>query len=114
MIVIRSVLIILAIGLIVLAVVAHQVIERKTDMGRNEINACRRTAAVMLIEIAGACQAVREIRKLPKIAFPVAPHRVAVAAVPFSPIQGKVSTLVTSFSYVPWIGLNGTAATATR
>src|SRR6185437_1521910 len=85
MIVVRSVAIVLSIGFVVLLVVADQVAQREAVVGRDKINTGRRAAAVALVKIAAAGQAVTEFGKLSLVALPVAPHHIAISSVPFRP-----------------------------
>src|SRR5665213_2949923 len=70
-------------------------------MAGDEVDAHVRVAPVIFIDIAAAGQAIGKLRGKPAISAPKATHRVAVAAVPLRPANGKVSDLVAAGSNVP-------------
>src|SRR5258705_9554120 len=100
-IVVGAVAIVLAIGLVVLLVVAEQVGQRETVMHGDVIDAGPRIAAVMIEQIGGAGHAAGHLADQAAFAAPVTPHRAAIAVVPFRPLRGKRADLVAAEADVP-------------
>ena len=80
-----AVAIFFAVGLVVLFIVAHQILQRKTIVGSDKIDARIGQAAIVTVEIARAGQAKAERADLSLVAFPKAPYRVTVSRIPFGP-----------------------------
>src|SRR5205085_4947820 len=72
MIVVGSVAIVFAVGLVVLAVITHQVMEREAIVSGHKIDAGGGVAAIALVEVARPGEPVAELGKLAIIALPVA------------------------------------------
>ena len=84
-----------------LLVVTDQVVQRESIVGGNKIDARIWTTPAVLIEIGTAGEPVGDLANVALVAFPKAPHRVAIFAVPFRPEHGKVSNLIAAFAYIP-------------
>ena len=102
--VVGAVVVVLAVGFVVLFVVADQIFQREAVVRGHEIDAGVRPAAIVLVEIAAAGEAVGEIGELAFVALPVTAHRVAIFAVPLRPQHGKVAHLVAAAADVPGLG----------
>src|SRR3954451_2546796 len=87
--VVGAVAIVLAIGLVVLFVVAEQVGERKTVMHRDMINSGAQRAAVMVKQIGRSGHAIGYLADQASLATPVSPQRAAITVVPFRPLRRK-------------------------
>src|SRR4051794_23964103 len=73
-------------------------------MRGDEVDAGVGLAAIALVEIAGACEALRQFRDQTAMAFPEAPNAVAVLAVPLAPEDREVPDLVTALAHIPRLG----------
>ena len=83
--VVGAVLVVLAVGFVVLLVVADQIFQREAVVRGDEIDAGVGPASIMLVEIAAAGQPIAQIGKLSFVAFPVTANRVAIFPVPLRP-----------------------------
>ena len=92
--VVGAVAVVLEVGLVVLLVVGDEVGEREAVVGGDEVDRRERAAAVGLVEVARAGQALGERRR--RCASPRQKSRidVAVDAVPLRPQHGEVADLV--------------------
>ena len=104
MVVVGAVAVVLAVGLVVLVVVADQIVQREAVVGGDEIDAGVGLAAAVLVEVAGAGKAPGEIADQAAVALPVGAHGVAVAVVPLGPAGGKIADLVAALAQVPGFG----------
>jgi hypothetical protein len=102
--VVVAVVVVLAVGLVVLVVVRHQVVQREAVVRDDEVDAGVRAAAVALVQVAGAGEAVAQVAQGAGVAPPVRAHRVAVLAVPLRPEDGEVPHLVAPLADVPRLG----------
>ena len=93
----------LLVGLVVLLVVGDEVAQREAVVGGDEVDRRERVAAVVLVEVAGAGEPVRELADV-RLAAPEVAHRVAVDAVPLRPQHGEVADLVAARADVPRLG----------
>src|ERR1035438_534834 len=75
----------LSVGFVVLLTVADQIAQSETIVRRDEIDACVRLAAVVLVEIAGPGQSIGNVGELALVSFPEAADRVPILTVPLSP-----------------------------
>src|SRR5471032_462913 len=98
-----AVIVVLAIGLVVFAVVAGPVVQRKTVMGGDEVDAGPGAPAFMVEAIARG-QEPRRKRCGRCLAAPVIAHGVAEFVVPFRPARRKFANLVTAGSGIPRLG----------
>src|SRR5262249_20268690 len=94
-IVVRAVAIAFAIGLVVLAVVGDQIVERETVVAGDEIHALLRVALLMSIDLRTAHQAIREPGNSACVAAKEAAKIVAEASIPLAPtVAQKTSHLI--------------------
>ena len=99
-----AVLVVLPVGLVVLARVAHEIAQREAVVARHVVDARERLAARRLVEIAAAGEPRRELGDLAAIAAPEPAAGVAIACVPFRPARRKVSDLVAVLPEIPRLG----------
>ena len=102
--VVGAVAVVLAVGLVVLLVVADEIAEGEAVVRGDEVDAGVGLAAVVLVEVAGAGEAVGEVGELAGVALPEAADGVAVLAVPLGPEDGEVADLIAAFADVPGLG----------
>src|SRR5690606_30136770 len=93
-----------AIRVVVLALVAHQIVQREAVVTGDEVDAGEGAAVASVENIARAGQAGRKLRHLPLIATPKAASAVAVAAVPLRPPRRKAAQAVAAGSQIPRLG----------
>jgi hypothetical protein len=98
------VLVPLAVGLVVLLRVHHEVLQGEAVVRGREVDRGVGVAAARLVQVAGTGQPERELRELPRIASPEPAHAVAVLAVPLGPADREVADLVAAGSDVPRLG----------
>src|SRR5262249_37032273 len=103
-IVLRPVAIVLAVGLVVLALVADQVGEGEAVMNRHMIDARARRAPVAPEQIGGAGHSAAEFADAIAFAGPVTSQRSAKLVVPFRPARRKGAHLVASGTHIPGLG----------
>ena len=101
MIVVVAVVVVLAVRFVVFVVVADEIVQRETVVRGNEIDAGVGAAAVVLVEVRAARQAISHLADPPFVAFPKAADRVAILAVPLRPEDRKITDLITAFAHVP-------------
>ena len=101
---IASVAIILAIGLIVLFIVADQVLQCETIMRGNKIYARPGTPAAVAEDVGRARHARGEIGDETLVTLPKAPHCVAVLPIPLRPARRKIAQLVAVRTEIPRLG----------
>ena len=94
----------LAVGVVVLLVVGHQVPHREAVVGGDEVDARDRAAAVVLVEVGRAGDARGELAERGRLAAPEVADDVAVAAVPLGPQRREAADLVTAVAEVPRLG----------
>ena len=85
-------------------VVADQIVQGEPIVGGDEIDAGVRAAAIVLVQIGGAGQAIGQLADQSALAAPVVAHHVAILAVPFAPADRKLADLIAVFAHVPWLG----------
>src|SRR5207302_5460112 len=101
---IRAVAIAVAVRLIVLAFVAHQVVQREPVVRGDEVDAGVGSTAARLIEVARPREPRGQLRDLAEVATPESADRVAIFAVPFGPAHREVPHLIATAAEVPWLG----------
>ena len=101
---VAPVAIVFPVGRVPLAGVGDEVGEGEAVVGGDEVDAGRGTAAALLVEIAGAGEAIGKLAHLPPVALPVAAYGVAVTPVPLRPARRKVAHLVPALPEVPGLG----------
>jgi hypothetical protein len=89
------------VGLVVLVVVGHEVAQGEAVVGGDEVDRRARAAAVRLVQVARAGEAVGELRQGLVDPAPEVADRVAVAAVPLRPQRREVADLVAALADVP-------------
>src|SRR5207248_4422364 len=77
-----AVAIVLAVGLIVLLVVAEEVGQRKTVVHGDVVDAGARPPTIMVEQVGGRGHAARDVADQAAFAAPVAPHGAAIAVGP--------------------------------
>src|SRR4030095_1707302 len=102
--VVLAIAIAFAVGFVVLLVVADEIGQREAVVRGDEIDARVRAASALLVEIAAAGDARRELGHAPAIAEPEAADRVAVLAVPLGPLRREVADLLARFEEIPGLG----------
>src|ERR1700761_2013217 len=65
------------------------------------INAGALAATVMVERVGGAGHAAGDFADQAAFAAPVAPHRTAIAVVPFRPLRGKRADLIAAHAEIP-------------
>ena len=95
---------VLAVGLVVLVVVGHQVGQGEPVVAGDEVDRGDRAPAVAEIQVAGAGQPGGELRQRGVLAAPEVAHRVPVLAVPLRPQRREVAHLVAALADVPRLG----------
>src|SRR6266481_5475391 len=101
LIIVVAVAVFVVVQLVVFFVVADQIGQCESIMGRNEVGARVRPSAVMFIEIGASGESIRHFTNAAFIAFPKTADRVAIFAVPFRPGRGKVAHLIAAFPDIP-------------
>src|SRR5436190_24141999 len=99
-----AVAVLLAVGLVVPLVVAHQVVQGEAVVRADVVDARRRAAAALLEQIARAREARRELAQHAVLASPGGAHGVAVFVVPFRPADRKIAELIAAFADTPGLG----------
>ncbi len=102
--VVLAVLVVLAVGVVVLDVVADEVGHREAVVRGHEVDARVRPPAALLVQVAAARQPRRQLRHAPIVSPPEAADGVAVLAVPLRPLGGEVADLVAALAEVPGLG----------
>src|SRR5208282_2535378 len=101
---VASVAIIVAVGFIMLVVVADQILQSETVMGGDEIDARPRTPAAVAEDVGRARHARGEIGDEALVAFPKTPDRVAVLPIPLGPTRRKITELIAIGAEIPRLG----------
>ncbi len=96
--------VLLEVGLVVLFVVAHQVVEGEAVVGGDEIDAGVGSPPFLFVEVAAAGEPGGQFCHLSAIALPEAPDGIPVESVPLRPEGGEVPHLVPSFAHIPGLG----------
>ena len=102
--VVVAVAVVLQVGLVVLAVVADQVLQREAVVAGDEVDAGVRLAPAGLVQVARAGEAAGELADHAAVALPVGAHGVAVAVVPLGPAERELAHLVAALAQVPGLG----------
>ena len=93
-----------AVGFIVFFVVADQIMQSKAVMRGDKINARIGQPAIVGVQIARSGKTKAEAADLSAVAFPKAPHGVAIGRVPFGPQNRKIADLIAAWAEVPRLG----------
>jgi hypothetical protein len=89
--VVAAVAVALAVGLVVLARIRHQVGEGEAVVHGNEVHRRGRLALVVAEQVVGSAEAARELAAVDAAAQPVAAHGVAELVVPFQEAAGEAA-----------------------
>jgi hypothetical protein len=100
----ESVSVVLAVGLIVLVVIGHQVAQGKAVMGGDEVDRGEWAPAVLPVQVTGARQPGGELGQRGGLPAPEIADPVSVLAVPFGPQRREVPDLVAALTHVPRLG----------
>src|SRR5262249_18828969 len=101
---VRPVLVVLAVRLVVLLLVRHEIPQREAVGRGDEVHARVGPASVALVEVRAPREAIAEIAHAPAVAAPEAAHGVAVLAVPLRPAHREPADLVAAVADVPRLG----------
>src|SRR5690349_9578886 len=85
-------------------IVGDQIVQRKSVVSSNKVDARRRLPIVVFVQIRTAGEAQGELRQHAVCTAPVIAYTVAVLAIPLEPTRRKISHLITAFTYVPRFG----------
>jgi len=99
-----AVAVLLAVGLVVLAVVRDQIGEREAVVRGDEVDAGERPPPGVGVEIARPGEAIGEVAEPLRLAAPVVAHAVAILAVPLRPQRREVADLIATVADVPRLG----------
>ena len=100
-IIIVAVAVLFAIRVVVLVIVADQIVQRKTVVRGNEVDAGVGPTAAMLIQIRTAREAIGNFADLAFIAFPKTPDLISILPVPLRPEDRKIAHLIAAVPNVP-------------
>ncbi len=99
-----AVVVVLAVRLVVLLVVRHEVVEREAVVRGDEVDRRDGLAPAVLVEVGRAREPARELGQRRGLAAPEVAHRVAVAPVPLRPQGREAAHLVATVAEVPRLG----------
>ena len=99
-----AVAVFLAVGLVVLFIVGNQIVQSKTVMGGDEVDAGEGQPGGLFIKVRTAGDAGCELTQGLLLPAPEITDAVAVFAVPFGPYRRKVADLVAALAHVPGLG----------
>src|SRR6185312_15555730 len=99
-----AVAVVLAIGFVVLGIVADEILEREAIVAGHEVDAGVRLTSIILVEVAGAAEAGGELVDQSPFALPEAPDAVAILAIPLGPEDRKIADLVAARADIPGFG----------
>ncbi len=102
--VVGPVAVVFLVGLVVLLAVGHQVLKREPVVAGDEVDAGIRSAAVVLVQVAGAGQPGRQFAGEAAVTLPERAHAVSVDAVPLGPAHREVPHHVAAGAHVPRLG----------
>ncbi|MET3823440.1 hypothetical protein ABID76_006166 [Burkholderia ambifaria] len=102
--VVAAVAVVLAVGLVVLVRIRHQIGEREAVVRGDEIDRRPGSAPLMVEQVGRAREPRGELRALARIAAPEAPHRVAKAVVPFGEAGRMTAQLIAAGAEIPRFG----------
>src|SRR5690606_164227 len=100
-IVVGTVAVVFAIGVVVLVVVGHQVLQGEAIVSGDEINRGVGPSAALIKQVAGGGQAARKLWQLTAIATPEGTYCTANAIIPFHPAWRESADLITTDATVP-------------
>src|SRR6185503_2399884 len=100
-IVIVAVAVVLAVGLVVLLLVGHEIVEREAVMSRDEVHRGPWLATALVEEIGGGSDAGSQFGQLAVLALPVGADRIAIFVVPLGPAGRETADLVAAGAAIP-------------
>src|SRR5690606_5195351 len=80
-----AIIVILSVGFVVLFIIAHQIIKRKSVVCRDKVDTGRRLTAIQLVKITASGKPVRQFSYLTFVCFPEFAYTVPVFTIPFCP-----------------------------
>ncbi|CDK01815.1 hypothetical protein MIC448_90005 [Microbacterium sp. C448] len=98
------VVVVLAVGVVVLVVIAHEITEREAVVGGDEVDGCDGSSPGVLVQIGGPGEARCELTQRLRLTAPEVAHRIPVLAVPLRPLRREVADLVAPGPDVPRLG----------
>ena len=104
LVVVGAVAVALAVGVVVLALVGDEVVQREAVVRGDEVDAGLRLAALVLEQVGRAGEAVADLRRQVLVPLPVAADGVAELPVPLAEGGGEVAHLVAAEPRVPGLG----------
>src|SRR5205807_10394428 len=99
----RAVVVVLAVRLVVLVVVGHEIVQREAVVGRDEVDRSPGLSTAPLEEVGRGAEARRQGRGR-DVALPEAPHSIAELIVPLRPAGRKRADLVAAGPAIPGFG----------
>src|SRR5688572_136007 len=93
-----------AVRLIMFLVVADQIMQCKSVVGGDEVDARIGLPAVVAVEIARTRESIAQVADLAGIAFPKTPCGVAIRRVPFGPENREIADLIPARAEIPRLG----------
>ncbi len=96
--------VVLAVRLVVLVVVRHEVAQREPVVRGDEVDARARPAPAVLVQVGGAGEPGGELAERAGLGPPEVPYGVPVLAVPLRPQGREVAHLVAALAHVPRLG----------
>ena len=96
-----SILVVFAVGVVVLVVERHEISQRETVVRGDEIDARFGGFSAAFVQIRASAEPVREVAHVAVFTLPIPANRVPVATVPLRPEHRKVAHLITAITHVP-------------
>jgi len=90
--------------LIVFGIERNQIRECEAIVAGHKIQARMRSAAIMQIQVAAACEARRQLADCRAVSFPKSPHAITVSTIPLAPEDRKIPDLVSIRPQIPRLG----------
>src|SRR5690606_38898610 len=94
----------LAVGLVVLLVVAHGIVQREAVVGGHEVDARPGAPSALVEEVARSGEAPGELPGHGFVSLPEGTRGIAKAIVPLGPARGEAAHLVAPGTAVPRLG----------
>ena len=102
--IIIAVPIIFAVRFVVFVVVGNEVVQSKSIVRGNKVDAGVRPLALVLVKIRAAGQAVGKLGHGICISLPIAANAIPVFTVPFRPGNREIADHVAPLTDIPWLG----------
>ena len=100
--VVLAVTIALIVGFVVLLVIADEIVHGETIVRRDEVDRGDGLSAVLLIKIGGTHETTGELGQRGWLRAPEIAHTVTEMTVPFRPIRGESTHLISTGTQIPW------------